>query len=360
MNKDLDRFYKHLGAEECDDQLPLKARVGRGPKGDSFRVDVDDDTDSEAKTELVGELYDEAVKSWLEVWRSKNINGGRLYVSEAVRFKDNPKTFTLTFSYVRPGRKEWSFITPAIPFVYDDPRRGSDVADMYLKDHKYQNAEGECDMWKDVLAYDQDLPREKFNPPNPYGGPDKVSDTQLPEKHKGEGWSISLDIVEFVEFAKVLGWSYKDLVNSINWEDGKIKPLQGKLYTDTAESNLLDFIERLVKNEEEEREKEIERLETRIEHLETVIAHMQSSYETVLEKIIDKFYGSHKLEKTEKPIPEEPVDPPTTYVDYDVKFENDNKAAVGNMNVFSNPGSDEKAYALRTRADDTLGDIRIK
>lgn len=127
-------------APNCDDQIPIMASVSRGLQGNSFRVDVHDDTDGLSEAELLdllknpetaknfnfsdetfleGLVYDEATKTWASVWDSENINGGRLHYQYNLRPHSSPQTFTLTFVYRRPGQPEWAFTTPPIPYLWD-------------------------------------------------------------------------------------------------------------------------------------------------------------------------------------------------------------------------------------------------
>lgn len=333
---------KDFRAAECDDQLEFAARVGRGVKGDSFKVEVTDDEVGQAFTQLHGYTFDETAKNWIKVWDSENVNGGRLYVSEKINITDNPKTFTLNFIYERPGRTSWSLTTPAIPYLYDHPRRGSDVADVMLMDHTKCSDLGKCDMWKDPLVYDQDLPREKFNAPNPPGGKDKVSDT--PVEHKGDVWGVFLDVAEFNELAKILGWTYEDLVKSINIETGRFtKPLKGTgEYSDVSADTVLEFIQSIVLKEKREREDEIQELREKI-----------GRYEKIITAIVNKVYGTNTID----------------FKKGTITWENSGdewKIPLGNINVYGwpednpNKGGLIQTHLYGNGVDDHPGDIKAK
>lgn len=128
-------------ADFCDDQLPVFSRVGRGIKGNSSKVEIA--SDSKCETKLKGMTYDEATKTWSSDWVSENINGGCLSYQYNLRPFTIPQTFTITFIYRRPGRDEWSWTTPAIPYIWQtgddgqptDPDHmvGSGVATLYIK-----------------------------------------------------------------------------------------------------------------------------------------------------------------------------------------------------------------------------------
>lgn len=97
----------HRIAPECDDQLPVFSTVGRGIKGDTYRVKVVD-PDTHEITQLVGETYDEATKTWHTEWMSENINGGHLEYQYHLRPYNVPSTFTITFKYHRPSAHGWT------------------------------------------------------------------------------------------------------------------------------------------------------------------------------------------------------------------------------------------------------------
>lgn len=106
-------------APGCDDQLAMFSRVGRGLKGDGFKVIINSDSDME--TYLEGLSYDEASGTWASEWISENINGGRLDYQYNLRPYTIPQTFTITFRYRRPNRDpyQWTWTTPAIPYIWD-------------------------------------------------------------------------------------------------------------------------------------------------------------------------------------------------------------------------------------------------
>ena len=111
-------------APETDDQLAVFSRVGRGMKGDSYKVVIHSDSDME--TYLKGMSYDEASGTWASEWISENINGGRLDYQYNLRPYTIPQTFTITFRYRRPNRDPWQWVwtTPAIPYIWDADNDG--------------------------------------------------------------------------------------------------------------------------------------------------------------------------------------------------------------------------------------------
>lgn len=199
------------GSSDCDDQLPLISRVGRGIKGDSYRVAVG--TDSTNETYLNGMYYDNASKTWHTDWVSENINGGELKYQYNLRPGTIPRTFTITFKYIRPGRDDaWVWTTPAIPYIWsvdpagkpdEDPDHivGTGVATLFISN--------DSNNWTEKLIYPNGWTRKDFNAPN-----------------QGEAWTVNLDFgpngldfVDFDELAKILGipkTQLRDIINKYN------------------------------------------------------------------------------------------------------------------------------------------------
>lgn len=163
---------------ESDDQLPIISRVGRGIHGDDYKVEIS--SDAPCETHLAGSSFDHTTREWTSDWVSENINGGCLSYQYKLRPYTIPQTFTITFIYRRPGRPEWSWTTPAIPYVWSvdddggkqpgDPDAvvGSGVATLFVKD-------GKDNPWVEKLVYPDGTTREDFNAPE-----------------QGEAWTANL------------------------------------------------------------------------------------------------------------------------------------------------------------------------
>jgi len=219
-------------APECDDQLPLIARAGRGLRGDGYLVQIKQDSDCE--TYLEGLKYDAASNSYSSDWVSENINGGKIMYQYNLRPYTNPQTFTVTFRVKRPNRPEWQWTTPAIPYIWDadndgiadvDEIVGSGVAALFLKkttESKWNYptvtytdyANGLMTSAKhDKLVYPDDWTREMFNAPIP-----------------GDPWSVNLqygiggdlDAPNIDDIAKLLGITVQQVRNIINGDTNQI------------------------------------------------------------------------------------------------------------------------------------------
>ena len=190
-------------APESDDQLPLISRVGRGIKGDSYKVEIA--SDSNCETILEGSYFDQASKEWHSEWVSENVNGGCLSYQYNLRPFTVPQTFTITFIYRRPGRPEWSWTTPAIPYIWtiDDSGEtappdgivGSGVATLFIK--KTTDA-----AWTEKLVYPQGTTREDYNAPE-----------------AEEAWTVNLsfgiggdvEVPNIDDLAKIIGITVDDI-----------------------------------------------------------------------------------------------------------------------------------------------------
>lgn len=218
------------GADDCDDQLPLISRVGRGIKGDSSRVKITD-PDTTDETHLEGIYYDEADKTWHSEWVSENINGGHLSYQYNLRPYTIPRTFTITFIYRRPGRPEWSWTTPAIPYIWtldaagkpdEDPDHiiGSGVATLFIRTMHDED-------WNERLHYPEGTTRDDFNAP-------------LPE----EGWSATItfgkdgdiEVPDFDDIAKIIGITKEDIFNILEDNSVTINGIEAK--------NLIEYIDK--------------------------------------------------------------------------------------------------------------------
>ena len=237
---------KDIAAPECDDQLPLISHIGRGLQGNSSKVQIKSDSDCE--TYLEGMTYDAATRTWSTDWVSENINGGKMMYQYNLRPYTNPQTFTVTFRSKRPGREEWEWTTPAIPYLWDadddgtadvDDVVGTGVADLFLKkttEDKWnyptvttsQYAAGEMTSEKhDKLIYPDDWDRDQLNAPTP-----------------GEAYTVNLqygiggdiDAPNIDDIAKILGITTDNIYNII-----KNSPVPTESITD---ENLKKYIDR--------------------------------------------------------------------------------------------------------------------
>ena len=223
-------------ADRCDDQLPVFSQVGRGLRGDSYKVEIAyDDSD---ETYLKGIRHDAATNTDIVEWNDydrhdehgnplspiHNINGGEMLYEYNLRPYTNPQTFTLTLRHKRPHRPEWQWTTPPIPYIWDadedgvpdvDDVVGSGVATLFFKkttdswntnkDSLNLQTPHTIDAAKSVqekLIYPPDWSRNMFNAPKP-----------------GDPWTVNIeygiggdiDAPNIIDLAKILGVSVKNI-----------------------------------------------------------------------------------------------------------------------------------------------------
>lgn len=203
------------GGADCDDQLPLISRVGRGIAGDDARVRLAE-PDTDCETHIEGGYIDNKDGTWHSEWISENVNGGKLMYQYNLRPYTVPRTFTITFIYRRPGRPEWSWTTPAIPYIWtidqdgnkpgDDPDHivGSGVSTIFIR-------AGLDKPWREYLEYPEGTTRDDFNAPN-----------------QGEAWTSNItfgvggdiELPNLDDLSKVLGISVNDIKNIIRNHPG--------------------------------------------------------------------------------------------------------------------------------------------
>lgn len=118
-------------ADRCDDQLPLFSQVGRGLRGNGFKVVCHEEGND--TTYLEGLNYDAVTGEYTTEWTTHNIEGGHLSYQYHLHPYGEPPTFTITFTYDRPDHpeQEWTWTTPAIPYILD--AGGSGIGNLFIK-----------------------------------------------------------------------------------------------------------------------------------------------------------------------------------------------------------------------------------
>ena len=174
-------------APDCDDQLPVISRVGRGLKGDSYRISpiVNDDDEFILQGYWIDSNTGEPVID--DSWISENLSAGKFQMAYNLRPWTKPATFTITFWNQRPGADgpsegDWTWTTPAIPYIWDDQGQegiaNTGVASIFIK--KLGDAwadpmptihsESETPGNQEKLLYPSDTPRTYFHAPD-HGDP---------------------------------------------------------------------------------------------------------------------------------------------------------------------------------------------
>lgn len=218
-------------APECDDQLPLISRAGRGIKGNGYQVRISD-PDTVSATYLEGWSYDEATKQYTKEWTSENINGGHLTAHYNLRPYTIPQCFTITFIYRRDNRPEWSWTTPAIPYIWDtngdgqpdtDEIIGSGLGDLWIR-------ESIRAAWQEQLVFPPGTTNKDFNSPMPL------------EPWSGNitfGWGGDMPIPNLDDLSDILGWDRDDLEDLLDGSTGSISGSANvKAYIDALQARV--------------------------------------------------------------------------------------------------------------------------
>lgn len=331
----------------CDDQIPSISVVGRGPKGSSSRVFVGN-PDSCTETYIKGYTIDGVTGEMVvnSEWQTENINGGELSYQYNLRPYSNPRTFTITFIYRRPGRHEWSWTTPAIPYIWtidngdgtvsEKPEHiiGSGIATLFVKT-MHDNE------WNERLHYPLDpdtgepYPREYFNAPE-----------------AGDGWSSTItfgfggdiDVPDFDDIAKIVGVTREEIDNWLMSKDIIINEIDAR--------NIVDYINKCDKRDLDHIHDDLgfcnsDHEENAFDGYPTVKDYIDAKISELEEKIVEK------IDSTRNNVGDL-IYGATVDEDGTIHIPSGTKIPTGNINVFSGGTS---AY-IRTRNGEANNDLK--
>ena len=332
------RIHPDRCASECDDQLPLISRVGRGLQGDSYKVEIA--SDSNCETILEGMRFDAASKEWKSEWLSENVNGGCLSYQYVLRPYTIPQTFTITFIYRRPGRKEWSWTTPAIPYVWSasdagepaDPDHivGSGVATLYIKTTTDP-------AWTEKLVYPAGTGPDDYNTPDPE-----------------EPWTVNLsfgiggdiEVPNLDDLAKIIGITVEDIEKIIAGDTVEINGVDASDlidYIDKKDDGVLDHVHTDLGFDEGFLPGDGGKTSVK-EYIDGIGSDMKTYVKNAIGDILAKIYLGGTLGE-----------------DGHITWPNTSKIAIGDLNIFSNstPTDSTVTDAIRSRAlsDDDIRTI---
>lgn len=335
------RIHPDRCAPGCDDQLPLISRVGRGLKGDSCKVEVA--SDSNCETILEGMRYDESSKEWKSEWLSENVNGGCLSYQYVLRPYTIPQTFTITFIYRRPGRTEWSWTTPAIPYVWSadeagdpaDPDHivGSGVATVYVKTTGDES-------WTEKLLYPEETGPEDYNTP-------AAEQPWTVNLEFGIGGDIEVPNLD--DIAKIIGVTVEDIKKLVAGDTITINGVEaGDLieYIDKQDDAVLDHVHGdLGFNETGHPDSGAFGGEDSVkDYIDKGDEDSKTFIENALGDILNKIYGGGQLGE-----------------DGHITWPNDSKIPVADLNVFSasepTDATFENSIRSRSMSDDDIRTI---
>lgn len=329
-------------APECDDQLPVFSRIGRGIKGDGFKVDIA--SDSNCETILEGSSYDEASKEWKSEWISENVNGGCLSYQYVLRPFTIPQTFTITFIYRRPGRQEWSWTTPAIPYIWTvddggeenpgdpDTMVGSGVATLFVKTTSDEE-------WTEKLVYPDGTDRDDFNAPNAM-----------------EPWTVNLtfgiggdiEVPNLDDLSKIIGITVEDIKSIISGDSVTINGIDSDNlvdYIDKSDGKVLDHVHEDLGFDDgflpgDGGDTSVKKY---IDDIKGSVDSDISYVKNMLTDILEKIYGSG-----------------TVGEDGHIQWPNSNKIPVADINLFSGTSSPSGSTFLNSLRSRDLSDNDLK
>lgn len=210
-------------ASECDDQLPIFSRVGRGLKGDSLsaRFEIGDD----------GYTYLVVTTTTAEGDKVENrhrVDGGKLRCYYAYQDSTNPSTFTLTFVYDAPDPgASWSFTTPAIPYFPGDNDWSSLEGNHVYSAYELAMILGVDPDNLDALAAGDLLPIEN------------LGDLNLKQYIDAQDYNLQTQITALDDYVQTLdpeGNPYEGLSGIISVEDGILGNADAEDVTDLLAS----------------------------------------------------------------------------------------------------------------------------
>lgn len=335
----------------CDDQLPSISVVGRGPKGNSSYIEIGE-PDSCTETYLHGYMVDETTGEVVidSEWQSENINGGELKYQYNLRPYSNPRVFTITFIYRRPGRHEWSWTTPAIPYIWSvdngdgtvsekpDHIVGTGVATLFVKTMHDTK-------WNERLHYPIDPDNEKPYPREYFNAPDAEGEWSSTITF---GFGGDIDVPDLDDLAKVIGISREEINNWLSSKDIILNEIDAR--------NVVDYIDKCDKRDLDHIHADLgfcdsdhdasgsfggkdtvkEYIDDLIDTLDTKITNLTNIVVNMKDGIGSLIYGA------------------TVDDDGTIHIPAGTKIPTGNINIFS--GGDSKY--IRTMPGENVGDLK--
>lgn len=328
-------------APMCDDQLPSISHVGRGIAGDSLVAKVSEG-DNCTETHIEGWSIDSATGETHSHWITENINGGELSYQYNLRPYTNPRTYTITFIYRRPGRCEWSWTTPAMPYIWtldpagdldDDPDHivGSGVATLFVRTMHTD--------WNERLNYPEGTTRDDFNAPLPDGG--WASTITF-------GFGGDIEVPDLDDIAKIIGISKEEITKWLESKDIVINEIDAR--------NVIDYIDKCDKRDLDHIHSDLgfntsdhgnnafggyatvkAYIDAKVSDLNTKITNLENKVNNMKNGIAGLIYGA------------------TVDANGNITIPAGTKIPTGNLNVYG--GASESSY-IRTHAGTNTNDLK--
>lgn len=206
-------------APDADDQLPLIAHVGRGLRGDGYKIDL---IDTDAGQYLAGYPYDATTGTYSETpdWTSDLIGSGVLEYSvykPAVEEGETP-FMQITFRYTgKGGEDSWQFTTDQIPLMGETTNNGGHVDSVFV------TANTPAGIWNPDDASETDTWHETLRYPDDWSAAHPDPDTSDWVSLLTYGSGGVLDVPSYPELAKLLGRDLASMRQLID-PDAEVEP----------------------------------------------------------------------------------------------------------------------------------------
>ena len=213
--------HHHHCVPECDDQLPIISRVGRGLQGDDITAQLVTDADGHIHLEIY--QHDHSTNETIKI-HDAIVDGGRLKYYYNLSPYNDPATFTITFAYDNANPDlEWEWTTPAIPYLWTakgegeilpDDVVGTGVGTIFIRKTTEEwedpvatpHNEEEANACQEKLIYPTGWSRDELNAPDPI-------DPWTVNLSYGVGGDIDAPNID--DLAKILGITVEQIRNII-------------------------------------------------------------------------------------------------------------------------------------------------
>lgn len=358
-------------APDCDDQLPVISRVGRGIKGDAYQVRPikNDDDEFILQGFYIDANTGEAIPD--PTWVSENLSAGKFQMAYNLRPWTSPATFTITFWNQRPGADgpsegDWTWTTPAIPYTWDSNEQqeiaNTGVASLFIAkvgeewDDPMGTAHDEAESVanQEKLLYPSDSDRNYFHAPDP-AAPWTVN-LRYGMGVDGEGNPLAdIEVPSADDLEKILGIPKSALDDMVRPYDEDHPESSGNP-SSTEDPDFYDPWPGTYTNKYGPDKGDTVSTPTIKNYIDAAAADAANKALDALQELLDKIVSDgtpgHKVQYDEN----------APFITFDAPLDGTaNKIAAGDINLYSgNEESMASGHAIRTHGGDTSRNNDIK